>query len=420
MSPAETNATNESPPSTMAFSYPAYRLYYIGLIGRVFALTLRFSVIGWYAASYLNLSPVWVAALPMASSIPTILLSLPSGVLADRYDTKNILIWTAGLTAVISWILWVVVALDVAGVSELLAGAILAGIFAAVASPAQNAFLPRLIDMAAMTSAVAFTSMVWNSMRVAGPALGAGIITLFGFGAGFIMMPIGFTLSLIVLLILEAKPEGERADGDTSMGGQMVEGLQFIFDNRLFLNIIGLTFTFSLFGMSYVVLLPSFANDILRATTLQFGLLEAAAGAGAVLGTLAIMRLDAERKGSWLMLCSALIFSCCIGLFSFSRVIEISLIILFAAGFSASIFLNIGMVTMQLNVPDSMRGRVMGIWSLTWFLPPVGAFITASIAELTGLPSALAITASSVALFGLGIWVLSPELRSGEVTTHKR
>ena len=420
MSPAETNATNESPPSTMAFSYPAYRLYYIGLIGRVFALTLRFSVIGWYAASYLNLSPVWVAALPMASSIPTILLSLPSGVLADRYDTKNILIWTAGLTAVISWILWVVVALDVAGVSELLAWAILAGIFAAVASPAQNAFLPRLIDMAAMTSAVAFTSMVWNSMRVAGPALGAGIITLFGFGAGFIMMPIGFTLSLIVLLILEAKPEGERADGDTSMGGQMVEGLQFIFDNRLFLNIIGLTFTFSLFGMSYVVLLPSFANDILRATTLQFGLLEAAAGAGAVLGTLAIMRLDAERKGSWLMLCSALIFSCCSGLFSFSRVIEISLIILFAAGFSASIFLNIGMVTMQLNVPDSMRGRVMGIWSLTWFLPPVGAFITASIAELTGLPSALAITASSVALFGLGIWVLSPELRSGEVTTHKR
>ena len=163
--------------------------------------------------------------------------------------------------------------------------------------------------MAAMTSAVAFTSMVWNSMRVAGPALGAGIITLFGFGAGFIMMPIGFTLSLIVLLILEAKPEGERADGDTSMGGQMVEGLQFIFDNRLFLNIIGLTFTFSLFGMSYVVLLPSFANDILGATTLQFGLLEAAAGAGAVLGTLAIMRLDAERKGSWLMLCSALILS---------------------------------------------------------------------------------------------------------------
>ena len=260
MSPAETNATNESPPSTMAFSYPAYRLYYIGLIGRVFALTLRFSVIGWYAASYLNLSPVWVAALPMASSIPTILLSLPSGVLADRYDTKNILIWTAGLTAVISWILWVVVALDVAGVSELLAWAILAGIFAAVASPAQNAFLPRLIDMAAMTSAVAFTSMVWNSMRVAGPALGAGIITLFGFGAGFIMMPIGFTLSLIVLLILEAKPEGERADGDTTMGGQMVEGVQFIFDNRLFLNIIGLTFTFSLFGMSYVVLLPSFAK----------------------------------------------------------------------------------------------------------------------------------------------------------------
>ena len=102
----------------MALSYSAYRLYYAGLIGRVFALTLRFSVIGWFAASYLELSPAWVAALPMASSIPTILLSLPSGVIADRYDTQKILLWTAGLTAIISWVLWLAVITNQAGVTE--------------------------------------------------------------------------------------------------------------------------------------------------------------------------------------------------------------------------------------------------------------------------------------------------------------
>lgn len=178
----------------MALSYPAYRLYYAGLIGRVFALTLRFSVIGWFAASFLELSPAWVAALPMASSIPTILLSLPSGVIADRYDTQKILLWTAGLTAIISWVLWLAVITNQAGVTELLIWAVLAGVFAAIASPAQNAILPRLIDMRAMTSAVALTSMVWNSMRVAGPAIGAAVITVFGFGAGFILMPIGLSL----------------------------------------------------------------------------------------------------------------------------------------------------------------------------------------------------------------------------------
>ena len=129
---------HSSDPSTMAFSYPAYRLYYLGLICRVLALTLRFSVVGWYAASYLNLGPMWVAALPMASSIPTILLSLPSGVIADRYDTKKILIWTAGLTAVLSWFLWVAVVADRANVAELLSWAVFAGIFAAIASPQQN------------------------------------------------------------------------------------------------------------------------------------------------------------------------------------------------------------------------------------------------------------------------------------------
>ncbi|SVC46031.1 uncharacterized protein METZ01_LOCUS298885, partial [marine metagenome] len=89
----------------------------------------------------------------------------------------------------------------------------------------------------------------------------------------------------------------------------------------------------------------------------------------------------------------------------------LSMAILFVGGFSSSIFLNIGMVTMQLNVPDSMRGRVMGIWSLTWFLPPVGAFVTATLAKGVGLPLALAIAASTVALFAISIWSISPELR---------
>ncbi|MEE2875459.1 MAG: MFS transporter, partial [Chloroflexota bacterium] len=404
--------------SSMALSYSAYRLYYAGLIGRVFALTLRFSVIGWFAASYLELSPAWVAALPMASSIPTILLSLPSGVIADRYDTQKILLWTAGLTAIISWVLWLAVITNQAGVTELLIWAVLAGVFAAVASPAQNAILPRLIDMRAMTSAVALTSMVWNSMRVAGPAIGAVVITVFGFGAGFILMPIGFTVSAILLILLKPKPEGERADSGLSVFkflDQMVEGLSFIVRNRLFFNVIGLTFSFSLFGMSYVILLPSFANDILGASTLQFGLLEAAAGAGAVLGTLAIMRLDAQSKGSWLMLISAVIFGISIGLFAFCRLISLSMLILFVAGFSSSIFLNIGMITMQLNVPDQMRGRVMGIWSLTWFLPPVGGFLTASMAEFVGLGTALTIAASTVSVFAILIWLLSPELRQQKV-----
>lgn len=399
----------------MALSYPAYRLYYAGLIGRVFALTLRFSVIGWFAASFLELSPAWVAALPMASSIPTILLSLPSGVIADRYDTQKILLWTAALTAVISWILWIAVTTNQAGVTELLIWAVLAGVFAAIASPAQNAILPRLIDMRAMTSAVALTSMVWNSMRVAGPAIGAAVITVFGFGAGFILMPIGFTISAILLIILKPKPEGERADSRLSASGQMMEGLRFIVRNRLFFNVIGLTFSFSLFGMSYVILLPSFANDILHASTLEFGLLEAAAGAGAVLGTLVIMRLDAQSKGSSLMLITAVIFGISIGLFAFCRLIPLSMLILFVAGFSSSIFLNIGMVTMQLNVPDQMRGRVMGIWSLTWFLPPVGGFLTASAAEFVGLATALTIAASTVSVFAILIWLTSPELRQQKV-----
>ena len=121
------------------------------------------------------------------------------------------------------------------------------------------------------------------------------------------------------------------------------------------------------------------------------------------------------------MIAGAVLFGLCVGAFSVSRELGASLALLFAGAFFASVYLNLGMTTLQLLVPDALRGRVMGVWGLTWFLAPAGGFLAASLAEWLGAPAAVAIGGLAVSVFGLVMYATSSEVRAipaREEATH--
>jgi predicted MFS family arabinose efflux permease len=97
--------------------------------------------------------------------------------------------------------------------------------------------------------------------------------------------------------------------------------------------------------------------------------------------------------------------------FSTSRELSWSMTLLFAAAFASSIYLNIGMTALQLLVPDELRGRVMGIWSMTWFLSAVGGLPASALAEWIGAPFTVALGALAVSAFAALLFVLASELR---------
>ena len=142
--------------------------------------------------------------------------------------------------------------------------------------------------------------------------------------------------------------------------------------------------------------------------------MESAAGIGALLGTLSIVRIGTGRHTGTVMVVSAALFGLWIAAFAMSRSLPLSMALLFASGFSSSIYLNLGMTTLQLLVPDSLRGRVLGVWSLTWFLSQLGGFIAASAAELFGTPLAVALGALSVAVFAIVVFIAYPQVRTIE------
>jgi predicted MFS family arabinose efflux permease len=274
--------------------------------------------------------------------------------------------------------------------------------------PAQSAILPRLIEPASMPSAVALISSIWNTMRILGPAAAGVLIAWIGIGQAFFVTAVGFALSALLIATLRLDPL-ER--GATETYGGVLDGVRYILRDRLFFATIGLSFFTSIFGMAYQTLLPVFAKDVLDIGSTGFGLLETAVGVGGFLGTLAMIKVGGRPSSGIVMLAAAAVFGLFIAGFAASRDFERSAALLFCAGFCSSMYLNIGMTTLQVLVPDELRGRVMGVWSMTWFLSAVGGLPASALAEWIGAPWTVALGALSVTAFASLVFLLSAELR---------
>ncbi|MBW2282567.1 MAG: MFS transporter [Deltaproteobacteria bacterium] len=404
-----TAATTSAEPPRGALSYPNYRRYWLASLAMVFGMQFRFIASGWLVHQLTD-SPFWLGVPGLISAVVTILLTVPAGLLADRMDNQRLLAGGRGLTCLAHLALALLVVGEVVQVWMVLVWAGVTGVLAAVTNPAQNALLPRLIERPAMASAVALAAAIWNSMRIVGPATAGVLIAVVGIGQAFFVTTLGYAISTYLIWSLRLEPQAPHDHSEH--GGGMLDGLRYIAAQPIFLATIGLSFFSSIFGRSYVVLLPIFADDVLNVGVRGFGYLEAAAGVGALIGTLSIVRVRAGRHTGNLMVGAALVFGLWIAAFTASRSLTLSMGLLFGGAFFASVYLNLGMTTLQLMVPDALRGRVMGIWGLTWFLSSAGGFFAATLAEFVGAPVAVAAGALTVSAFAAFVWVAFADIRT--------
>lgn len=393
-----------------ALAYPNYRRYWFAAIVRVFGIQFRFIGAGWLVAVELDQSPFWLGVVWLATSLPTILLSLPAGALADRSEPYRLLLLSQILSFVGHFVLAVLIVTGVVSLWMVIVWAVATSSFAALSAPSMSALLPRLIERQAMSSAVALNSGVWGAMRVVGPALSGILIALVGTGQAFFVAAATMGISVFVLLKIRL-PARTTVPGSADQDGVMV-GFRFIWSHPLFLATIGLSFFASVFGSSYVVLLPIFAENLLEVGSAGFGFMEAAAGVGAVAGTYAILRYGISPRPGVVMLGSASVFGVLIALFATTDALVPAAALLLLAGVAEEAYLVVGMTVLQLAVPDQLRGRVMGIWTMTYFLAAAGGFLAGLAAELVGVRVTIAAGSLAVSAFALVLYFASSELRS--------
>ena len=276
MAEREQDTADDALPRWGAFSYPNYRLYWAASLVRVFAIQFRIIGTLWLVAHELDRSPAWVGIVMLSAAIPTIVLVVPFGHLADRLDNRRLLIVSSAVSAALHFVLALLVVTGAIELWMVIVWSIATGAMNAMMAPAQNAILPQLIDMRVIASAVAYSSSIWNGMRVIGPAAAGVIIAVLGTGQAFFVTAAGYAIATMLTVVLHPAPRA--APVRKSEGNPLLEGARYVLGNRLFVAVIGLSFFTSLFGSSYQVLLPFFAEDILNVGEVGFGLLEAAAG----------------------------------------------------------------------------------------------------------------------------------------------
>lgn len=373
-----------------------YCLYWVGLVFYVLGHRAEYVTFAWITWEVTR-DPLSLGYLGLAQGVPLVVFQLFGGVLADRTNRLRLLIGTQVLTALTLTVAFGLTVLGLVRVELLLALAALSNTFRAFDEPSRLSLIPQLIDRERLPNAIALGSIPWQAGRMIGPSITGVLIAAFGGAVGFGLAAVASYTALV--LYSRLRPAGSAPAGDGQrLLRQLVEGLSFVGGNFVFKSLIGLALFNSLFALSYITLLPIYADWYFHAGSTGYGLLQAAHGSGALLGTLTVATIAHRipRPGTALLTAAT-----CLGLllmvFSRAPWMGLALPLLVLVGFSNTFYLTQVSTILQQAVPDQLRGRVMSLYSLCWNLLPLGGLLAGVLAAAVDARFAVLVGGAMVA-----------------------
>ncbi|MCB0061043.1 MAG: MFS transporter [Caldilineaceae bacterium] len=389
-----------------AFRIPAYRWYIIGWFLASVGTRIQSVAIGWEMYQRTG-QPLSLGLVGLAQALPTMLLALPAGYLADKFSRPRLVMISLTAMTVTSlglgwlsftngatWWMYTLLLLDASAVM--------------IGRPARVALVPQLVPAAVFPNAVTWNTSLMQISGVLGPAVG-GLIVAQYVPAAYVVTALSSLLFIFMLARLKFRVDGPRAG--TATFQTLVAGVQFVFNARILLTMISLDLFAVLLGGA-VYLLPIYAEDILDVGAAGFGWLRAAPAVGAFVMAILMVYMPPMKRAGWSLLLNVAGFGVATIVFGVSQSFWLSFAMLFLTGAFDNVSMVVRQTLQQLLTPDHMRGRVSAVTSV---------FVGAS-NELGGLESGLVAQwlgpVFSVVSGGIGTilvvmvtaWV-SPELR---------
>jgi predicted MFS family arabinose efflux permease len=406
-------SNRQSRPTSSTFAALAsrnYRLYWLGLVCYVLGHRAEYVTFAWMVWE-ISRDPIYLGYLGVAQGVPLVMFQLFGGVLADRVHRLRLLIGTQTLTATTLAIAFGASVAGLVRVEHLLALAAMSSSFRAFDEPTRLSLIPQLVERDRLPNAIALGSIPWQASRMIGPSVTGILIAAFGGTVGFALAASASIAALLLYsrLSVHADPSQSAREPLTH---QLVEGLSFVAHDFVFAALIGLALFNAVFGLSYVTLLPIFADSYFGMGSIGFGLLNAAHGIGACVGTLTIASTAHRiaRPGP-LLLMTAVGMGLALVVFSRSAGMTMAVTLLVVVGFANTFYLTQVSTFVQSNVPDRLRGRVLSIYSLCWNLLPLGGLIGGVLAAAVDARFAVAFGGAMVALNAL-VLLTSRRLRA--------
>lgn len=393
-----------------ALSHARYRRFWFASFASVGATQLIGLGSAWLMFE-LTKSAFQLGVLGAAAALPNIVVTLFGGVIADRFDMRQILRITSSL---IACLLLLLTYLDFSGQVEAWQVLSIAAAFSAITGfdwPARVAIYPHLVDRHAFMSAVALNSFIWQSTRMAMPALGGVLIYWAGTWLIFALSAAGFLIMFFVISGLHINITRLKHESPLK---ELVRGLSFIWQSNLFRWLIGLTFAGMFLSQSYIQIMPVFV-DLMGRSEQSYGYLLSAGGIGSIMGTLFVGMFDEHKPVGHFMFGGACLSVLALVGFVAASAANLFMLALLAVFFTAafsSAYLVLSVTILQIRVPDELRGRVMGIHSMGYSLVPLGGLLLGFLAERIGAGTAVLYTSSVYFLIMLITWIYKKQLRN--------
>lgn len=379
-----------------ALRHHDYRLFWTGAVVSLVGTWMQGTAQS-YLVWELTHSPLATTLTTLFFSLPSTILSLVGGAIADRVDRRRLVFGTQILFTVQAAIL---TALAFAGwiqVWHIYLLALFSGTVMAVDAPARQSLVPSMVEREDLSNAIALNSTAFNGARVVGPPLAGLVYAAAGPAWCFLLNTVSFLAILYPLSVIRPRPM--EAGTRQAVWRQVREGLDYSRRHTLISALLLMVALVGTFAFTYVVLMPVVASRVLGGGPRENGFLIGSAGVGATVGALAVATIGNPRRPGKIITGFGLAGAAVLVVLAFSRHLLLSMVLTAAAAGAIMAFLATCNSTIQASTPDPLRGRIMSLYTLALIgSGPLNALLAGALANALGAPMAIGISGALMAV----------------------
>ena len=343
--------------SASALDSRAFRIFFPSRIAHHFAMQIMTTAVGWQMWD-LTHDAKYLAWIGLAVFLPVLLLVIPAGLAADRYDRKLILACCMALETLAAIGLLLFSFYDGFHIALVYACLVLIGVASAFGNPAASSLVPNMLSDKQLANGISINTMTWQFASIAGPALGGVLLLLGSVTTYAISVALMVAATLFVLSIGFVK-QTHHENPDLGFGAVMA-GFKFVLSEPVVLGAISLDM-FAVFLGGAFALMPIYASDILHLGAVGNGLLRAAPGVGAIGVGIWLAKFGIKDHAGWWMFIAVALDGIVITVFGFSTIAWLSILMLVLFGAFDMVSVYVREVLLQLWIPDHVRGRVNAV-----------------------------------------------------------
>jgi MFS family permease len=398
------------PAALSALSYYNYRLFWFGQLISLTGMWMQQTAQQWLVFR-LTGSAFQLSVVAFATFFPLLLLSPLAGVFVDRVDKRKLVTICQVLFMLLAGVLAVLTYTGAVQFWHIAILALLLGVVDAFEKPARQTLLVLLVGPRDLMNAIALHASVFNIARFIGPATAGVIVARAGEAATFAINAFTFLPVIAGLMALRLVPSVLPKVNSSSIE-QLTEGVRYVIHDRLKLILMCIVGVFAFFGLPYIVLMPVFAGEVLNVGPEGFGAMFSAAGIGAIIGGVSLAMMSQSQRKGLLVTVAMIVFSAATIVFSSSRWMPLSLVMLALMGWAQLSLLATTNSLLQTLTPDGLRGRVISIFLWMHGGPlPLGSLFLGALAQRWGVSYAVMLGGLICGLFALFVIFRFPALR---------